>query len=94
MYDDPTVRTTLTIDPDVAELLRKEARGGRGSLKRVVNERLRMGFGLKPRAKRAKFRVEPHDSGFAPGVDPARLNQLADELEAMESARKIRRCKP
>ncbi len=83
------MRTTLTIDPDVAELLRKETRQGKTSLKQAVNERLRMGFGLKARAKRAKFRVEPHDSGFAPGVDPARLNQLVDELEAMESAGKM-----
>ncbi len=84
------MRTTLTIDPDVAELLRKETRQRKASLKRVVNERLRVGFGLRPRAKRAKFRVEPHDSGFAAGVDPARLNQLADELEAEESVRKAR----
>jgi hypothetical protein len=28
--------------------------------------------------------VNPHSSGFLPGIDPGKLNQLADELEAGE----------
>ena len=28
----------------------------------------------------------PHDSGFRPGVDPLRLNQLNDSLEAADFA--------
>lgn len=39
----------------------------------------------------APFPVEPHDFGFRAGVDLDRLNQLADELEAEESARKLAR---
>ena len=30
------------------------------------------------------FRVDPLPGGFAPGVDPLRLNQLNDELEVQE----------
>jgi hypothetical protein len=35
--------------------------------------------------------VEPHAFGFKPGVDLDRLNQLVDELEAEEHARKLGR---
>ena len=45
--------------------------------------------GLQPTAdadrrtsKSKRFRVEPFNSAFRPGVDPLRLNQLVDELEA------------
>lgn len=76
------MRTTLTLDPDVAERLKKEMATGRVSLKAVVNERLRIGFGIRADAPRATFRVEAHHSGLQPGVDPLRLNQYAGELEA------------
>lgn len=76
------MRTTLTLDPDVAERLKKETATGRVSLKAVVNERLRIGFGIRADASRAPFKVEAHHYGLQPGVDPLRLNQCADELEA------------
>jgi hypothetical protein len=78
------MRTTLTLDPDVAERLRQETASGRRSFKEVVNERLRAGFGMARKHPRRKFRVTPHSSPYRPGVDPARLNQLVDELEAEE----------
>lgn len=76
------MRTTLTLDPDVAALvedvMRREGRG----LKDVVNAGLRKGLRPEPPAgRRRRFRVEPHRSRLAPGVDPRGLNQLADELE-------------
>lgn len=79
------MRTTLTIDSDVAECIRQETRLGR-SLKEVVNERLRAGFGLKTEEPRAPYRVNPHNSPFLPGIDPSKLNQLIDELDAEESS--------
>jgi hypothetical protein len=58
-------------------------------MKAVVNQALRVGLGMtdKP-VKPAPFSVKPHDFGFKPGTDLDRLNQLADELEAEETARK------
>jgi len=35
------------------------------------------------------FRVEPYDFGFIPGVDLDKMNQLVDELEAIEGSRKV-----
>ncbi|MGA0846044.1 MAG: antitoxin [Luteolibacter sp.] len=78
------MRTTLTIDPEIADRLKQEAAMGKRPLKVIVNEALRMGLGLTS-AKRSKpYRVRPHSSAFVAGIDPGKLNQLADELEAGE----------
>jgi hypothetical protein len=84
------MRTTLTLDRDVAERLDFEMRRSGEGMKAVVNRALRAGLGMtdKP-VQPAPFVVEPHDFGFRPGIDLDRLNQLADELEAEEAARKL-----
>ena len=75
------MRTTLTIDPDVAERLRQETANGKQSLKQVVNESLRIGLGLKRNPARRPFKVKAHHSPYRPGIDRAKLNQIADEME-------------
>jgi hypothetical protein len=84
------MRTTLTLDPDVAARVRQEVRRSGRTLKAVVNEALRLGLGLARKPPRApRFEVEAHSMGIRPGIDLDRMNQLADELEATEQARKL-----
>jgi hypothetical protein len=84
------MRTTLTLDPDVAERLELEMKRSREGLKAVVNRALRIGLGMTDKPVRPKpFKVEPHDFGFRAGVDLDRLNQLTDEIEAEEFSRKL-----
>ncbi len=84
------MRTTLTIERDVEQLLQREMRRTDRSLKAVVNDALRLGLGMQGKPPRPpRFKVEAHAFGFKPGVDMDRLNQLADELEADESARRL-----
>jgi len=84
------MRTTLSLDRDVAERLRLEMRRTGKGLKESVNEALRRWLALGGRPPRApRFRVEPHAFGFKPGIDLDRLNQLADELESEEASRKL-----
>ena len=86
------MRTTLTIDSDVERLLRREMRRANRSMEAVVNDALRVGLGMQSKPPRARrFKVEPHAFGFKPGVDVDGLNQLADEMEAEEIARKLAR---
>jgi hypothetical protein len=86
------MRTTLTLDSDVARRLQQEIRRSGKGMKAVVNEALRAGLGLAGERERLPpFEVEPHAFGFRPGVDLDRLNQLADELEAEEVAGKLAR---
>jgi hypothetical protein len=83
------MRTTLTLDADVADRLHSVVRRSGKSLKGVVNEALRSGLGLteKP-VKPSRFRVRAFVDGLQPGIDPEKMNQLADEIEAEEVARK------
>ena len=74
----------------MAKRLRMEMRRTGKSLKAAVNEALRLGLGGKA-PKVPRFQVEAHAFGFKPGVDLDRLNQLVDELEAEEGARKLYR---
>ena len=76
------MRTTLTLDPDVAKLLEEEVHRQRKPFKQVVNQAIRRG--LSPRTTRRpskRYRVVPHDARLLPGLDRAGFNRLADELE-------------
>ena len=86
------MRTTLTLERDVAERLERELRRTGKSLKATVNEALRLGLGLAGKPQGApRFEVKPHAFGFKPGIDLDRLNQLLDETEAQETARRLKR---
>ena len=78
------MRTTLTLDEDVARRLGEITRLTGASFKQVVNETLRAGLqgGQKPAPPLPPFRVKPKAGGFRTGVDVLRLNQLNDELES------------
>ncbi|MDY0062288.1 MAG: CopG family transcriptional regulator [Myxococcota bacterium] len=76
------MRTTLTIEDDLARRLKEKARREGRPFKTVVNEVLCAGLGGPGRpVERPAFEVVPVHAGFRPGIDPARLNQLLDELE-------------
>lgn len=78
-YDDP-MRTTLTLDDDVAHLVEEQVHRTRTSLKQVVNDALRAALAPKP-VRSAPYRVKTHHATLAPGLDLAGFNKLADELE-------------
>jgi len=89
-HHDAYMRTTLTLDPDVARRLEREMKLSGEGMKAVVNRALRVGLGMtdKP-VKPGAFRVVPHDFEVRPGVDLDRMNQLVDELESEAAARKL-----
>ena len=59
------MRTTLTLDEDVAALLKRVARSRKARFKDTVNEALRRGLDLlsKPAEKIEPYRVRPWDLG-------------------------------
>ena len=74
------MRTTLTLDPDVAERIKHEMRRTGRGLKRTVNDALRHGLGGSAPAKRGeKFVVKAFDLKLKPGIDADRLTQLVDD---------------
>ena len=88
------MRTTLTLEDDLAGLLKQRARDLGVPFKEVVNRTIRAGLGEAAKAPKGKApKTVPHSFGFRPGIDLDKLGQLADELEAeayAESAAKSR----
>jgi hypothetical protein len=76
----PSMRTTLTLDPDVERLIADAVHRERRSRRKVVNDALRRAL-TPARGRRDRVRVVAHESAVRPGIDAGRLNQLADELE-------------
>jgi hypothetical protein len=86
------MRTTLTLEPDVALKLKRRMEQRKVSMKQAVNEALRIGLAKSKPEPRAKFKVEPfHGGGFMPGIDPTKLNQLLDEMYVEEFMKKYNR---
>jgi|ERR1700734_2411264 ribbon-helix-helix CopG family protein len=77
------MRTTLTLDDDLAGLLKQRARELGVPFKEAVNRAIRAGLGEAALARKGPApKTVPHSFGFRPGVDLDKLGQLADELEA------------
>lgn len=77
------MRTTVTIDPDVQQLLQDAMQRSRQSFKATLNQAIRRGLAdMVPHVDEPPFQVEPRPLGLRAGIDPTRLNQLNDELEA------------
>ncbi len=86
------MRTTLTLDHDVADFLNAQSRLQGRPFKQIVNEVLRRGMTPASREPEPpRFRVVPNHGGLAPGVDPLRLDLLDDQLEAEDFAAESRR---
>jgi len=75
------VRTTLSLDEDVAKLLRSEIRRSGTSLKAVVNHFLRIGLISSGKPSRKRFVVQPRPLGLPAGL---RYDNVEELLEALE----------
>jgi hypothetical protein len=80
------MRTTTTFDPDVYQRLEAYARERRTTFRQAVNDIVRRGFSAVDAPPAEPFVVRPHRAVFVPGIDPARLNQLLDELDVEDFA--------
>jgi hypothetical protein len=90
-HHDVSVRTTATLDDDVAGKLRELAHRRCQPFKAVLNQVIRAGLGEAPVTYAAEpFVVEAYPCGLRPGVDARRFNQLVDELDADAAAEKLR----
>ena len=85
------MRTTLTLDPDVARLLEEESHRQRKPFKQVVNEAIRRGLAPEAHARDpGPFRIRPHKTTLQPGIDAGSLNKLVDDLEDEAVIAKVR----
>jgi hypothetical protein len=79
------VRTTLTLDDDVAANLRSEARRSGRPFKQIVNQTLRLGLSFRNQYKSLPpFRVKPYDMGLKPGFSYDNIGSLLEQLDQIE----------
>ena len=75
------MRTTLSLDDDVARLLTKEMRRSGASFKAAVNHFLRLGLQVSHRPSRKPFVVAPRKLGLPLGLSYDNVEQLLEAVE-------------
>lgn len=92
------MRTTVTLESDVARLLDDHARRTRKSFKETLNAAVRMGLGRGSESAPARdFTIEARPLQLKAGLDTGRFNSLLDEMDAdafIEKARLDSRKEP
>ena len=80
---DAQMRTTVTLDADVEQLLRDAMQQRRQSFKEALNQAIRSGLSnASAGPDETPFSLRARRMGLRAGIDSARLNQVSDELEA------------
>ena len=72
--------STLTIDPDVAQILTQALHRDEKPLKQVVNDALRCGPSAAEPMLHKPFKVVPFAMGWNAGLDPTGFNRLIAQL--------------
>jgi hypothetical protein len=85
----PSMRTTVTLDPDVAAKLKEETRTRGISFKEALNSSIRRGLDNGERTRRKPYKVRTAKMGARPGVNLDKALRLAGELEDEEILRKM-----
>lgn len=75
------MRTTLTLDDDVARQLQQETRRSGKSFKEAVNHFLRLGLSAARKPQRKPFVVTPRKLGLPPGLNYDKVEQIIEYLE-------------
>ena len=76
------MRTTLTLDDDIAARLQQASRRTGKPFREVVNETLRKGLQQPPASPRSRFRVVTRDMGaLRPGLSLDNIGDLVESLE-------------
>jgi len=77
------VRTTLSLDDDVANLLNKEIRRSGVSFKEAVNHYLRVGLMRSRQHVPKPFVVKPRALGLPPGLSYDNIEELLEAVEGV-----------
>ena len=84
------MRTTLTIDDQIAQALKQHALRGGKSFKQVVNETLRLGLRFKTSPPSKDYRLKPSLMGRPKaGVNLIKALQTADAMQQKEDIREL-----
>ncbi|MFL5928823.1 MAG: ribbon-helix-helix protein, CopG family [Gaiellaceae bacterium] len=83
------MRTTVTLDPDVAARLRELARERDDSFTEMLNSTLRRGLDGGSACSAKPYRLHSRRLGVRPNIDVEHALRVAPELEDAETIRKL-----
>jgi len=81
------MRTTVTLDPDVAAKIKAEMKRTGKSFKEVLNALVRKGTTVVPAEPRKPFKVRPIASGEKPGFAWDNISELLGQLDQLDRKR-------
>jgi hypothetical protein len=84
------MRTTVTLDPDVDRLLKEEMRRSGTTFRQALNQAIRRALAGNVVVERRPFKLRPKRLSLRPGLDPALLQHLDEELEIESFIQKTR----
>lgn len=84
-----TVRTTLTLDDDVAAALRRKAKQANRPFRDIVNDALRAGLTTRPVADDTATEAPSAALSLRPGFDLTKALSLAAGLEDQEITHRL-----
>jgi hypothetical protein len=74
-----SIRTTVTLDDDVAERVKCESRSRGVSFRATLNDLLRAALmGLDNKARRRTLRIKPTHMGYKPGLNYDSIESLLE----------------
>ncbi|MFN2609851.1 MAG: antitoxin [Actinomycetota bacterium] len=82
------MRTTVSIDPDLAATLKRIAQTRGITFKEALNASLRAGLGVQTGSPR-RYRLRPRSMGLRPGIDLDKALRLAGAMEDAETLREL-----
>jgi hypothetical protein len=85
------MRTTVTLDPDVGRLLKEEMRRSGTTFRQALNQAIRRALAGNVVTERRPFKLRPKRLSLRPGLDPALLQHLEEELEIESFIQKTRK---
>jgi hypothetical protein len=85
------MRTTVTLDSDVARLLKDEAHRMHKSFKKTLNDAVRTALSVPAVEQQAPFKVDAAAMGLRAGIDPGDLSHQADQYDVDGFLRTTRR---
>jgi hypothetical protein len=83
------MRTTVTLDPDVAAKLKETARERGVPFKAALNDAVRAGLAARGGSRARRYRLRSRPMGVRPTMDLDHALRLAGQLEDAELARKL-----
>lgn len=89
------MRTTVTLDSDVEQVLRHSMQQTGQTFKVTLNQAIRKGLAdIVPTVEEEPFVVRSQPMGLRAGIDPTKLQDLADQMEVeafLELSRRLDR---